>query len=209
MSGFVDRRQTGGLEQVHPAPLAHAGLLAGCADRRLQPAAAVEVGLHERHAEGAALGTDRVPQTLGFEGDEHELDALGRAAPQDRQQRVDLMVEHGDDDEVEGRALVQRFGDPHVRPLVLDIDDAAVASQLLKPGRARPCHDRDVVPADARQLEREGAADPAGAEHGDPQGRDRSSRHEDAFPREMTTYASQHMASEETFRRRSYTELLQ
>ena len=99
---------------------------------------------------------------------EHELDAFRCAALQDRQERVGLVGQERDDDQIVGRVLIQRAGNPHHRPFAMNIDDRFVAFELLQAGRARTGNDRHVVSASSSQLEREGAADLPGAEDGEP-----------------------------------------
>ena len=79
------------------------------------------------------------------------------------------MSEQRDDDKVVGRLLVQRIGDPHVGPFALGVDDAAVTLQSVQSAGARPRHHRDLVVADACQMEGKGAANPADPEDGDAQ----------------------------------------
>ncbi len=167
--GFEGRRQPGGVEHVYPALLVHEAFLAARADADVELAVAVEVGLHKRHPERATLHAHGVPQGLRLEGVEHELHAPGRAALQRRQHRRDLVGEHRDDDEIVGCLLVQRVGHPHLRALALDVDDAAVALELLEPHRAGPGDDGDIVVAGAGQLESKGAADLARPEDDDAQ----------------------------------------
>jgi hypothetical protein len=167
MSGSRRSRQSGGVEHVQTALLAHNGLLPGGANGGFELAGLVEDGLQSWHAEGAALDTDSVLQSLRFEGDEHELDALGPTAMQGRQHRVDLVSEQSDDDEVIGRLLVQRVSYPHACPLPLDVDDPIVALQLLKPGGASPRDNGDIVIASASQPEGKCATDFTNAKDGD------------------------------------------
>ena len=148
-----------------PALLAHHGLLAHCADDGVQLAIIVDSCLQKRHAKGAALGANRVLESLWIEGVEHELDAFGGASPERWQHRIHLVRQQGDDDEVVRDMFAQSIGDVHVRTLPVGCHDATVALQLLQSHRARPRDGGDLVMACTSQMEGEGAPYATDADH--------------------------------------------
>ncbi len=121
------------------------------------------------NAEGAPRVADGRLQPLRIECVAHELDAARRAAAQARQHGIGLVRQEGHEHEIVGDGLVEGIGDRDGRPFTLQVDDGAVASELLVPLGARPGDDADVVAADAGQLEGEGAADLSGTDDGDPE----------------------------------------
>ena len=128
---FQGRRQAGRVEDIDPALLVHEGPLAAGADARLEPAVVGQRRLDEGHPEGAAFRADRLLESLRVESVEHELDGTGGAAPQSGDHRSELVSQDRDDDQVVGCRLVEGAGDVDLGPSALDVDDGAVAFELL------------------------------------------------------------------------------
>ena len=161
--------QAGGDKHVDHVLSVHLAFLAAGSDRRFKFAVFADRRLNERHAERAAFGTDCIAQSLGLEVVEHELDALRGTALQRRQHGVDLMCEQRDDDEIVGRRLIERIGGLHRRMPAVDIENTAVALQLVEPYRTRSSDCGDVVPACVRHLEGKRTADPTQTNNSDAQ----------------------------------------
>ena len=143
--------------------------LSARADGGFELAVRVKVGLHERHAKGATLCSDRALQPLRLEAVEHELYAFRCAPLQGGQHRVDLVGQQRDDDEIVGCLLVQCAGNLHVRPLTLGVKHPVVPLQLLESDGAGPCNDGNLVLSGTSQLKGKRASDLTRPEDGNSQ----------------------------------------